>query len=66
MLYYITQGDETESPSLRGFDGLRGGAKMEKETMIEQTAELLRQLYYEDVEFFWDMIARYAAKKGIA
>lgn len=39
---------------------------MEKEVMIEQTAALLKRLYYEDVEFFWDMIARYAAKKGIA
>lgn len=39
---------------------------MEKETMVEQTAALLRKLYYEDVEFFWDMIASYAAKKGIA
>ena len=39
---------------------------MEKEIMIKQTAALLERLYYEDVEFFWDMIARYAAKKGIA
>ena len=38
---------------------------MEKEQMIEQTAELLKKLYYEDVEFFWGMIAQYAAKKGI-
>lgn len=38
---------------------------MEKEQMIEQTAELLKKIYYEDVEFFWGMIAQYAAKKGI-
>lgn len=38
---------------------------MEKEQMIEQTAELMKKLYYEDVEFFWGMIAQYAAKKGI-
>lgn len=38
---------------------------MEKEQMIVQTAELLKKLYYEDVEFFWGMIAQYAAKKGI-
>lgn len=38
---------------------------MEKEQMIEQTAALLKKLYYEDVEFFWGMIAQYAAKKGI-
>lgn len=38
---------------------------MEKERMIEQTAELMKKLYYEDVEFFWGMIAQYAAKKGI-
>ena len=39
---------------------------MEKDIMIEQIAALLKRLYYEDVEFFWDMIARYAARKGIA
>ena len=38
---------------------------MEKERMIEQTAEVMKKLYYEDVEFFWGMIAQYAAKKGI-
>jgi hypothetical protein len=38
---------------------------MEKEQMIVQTAELLKKLYYDDVEFFWGMIAQYAAKKGI-
>ena len=38
---------------------------MEKEQMIEQTAALLKKLYYEDVEFFWGLIAQYAAKKGI-
>lgn len=38
---------------------------MEKEQMIVQTAELMKKLYYEDVEFFWGMIAQYAAKKGI-
>lgn len=38
---------------------------MEKEQMIEQTAAVLKKLYYEDVEFFWGMIAQYAAKKGI-
>ena len=39
---------------------------MEKEKMIKQTAELLQKLYYEDVEFFWGLIAQYAAKKGIS
>lgn len=38
---------------------------MEKETMIRQTAETLEKLYYEDVEFFWGLIAQFAAKKGI-
>lgn len=38
---------------------------MEKEQMIEQVAALLRKLYFEDVEFFWGLIAQYAAKKGI-
>ena len=38
---------------------------MEKEKMIEQIAALLAKLYYEDVDFFWGMIAHFAAKKGI-
>lgn len=38
---------------------------MDKEIMIEQTAALMKKLYYEDVEFFWGLIAQFAAKKGI-
>ena len=38
---------------------------MEKERMIQQTADLMRKLYFEDVEFFWGLIAQFAAKKGI-
>lgn len=38
---------------------------MEKEQMIEQTTTLMKKLYYDDVEFFWGLIAQYAAKKGI-
>ena len=38
---------------------------MEKERMIQQTAELMNKLYFEDVEFFWGLIAQFAAKKGI-
>ena len=38
---------------------------MEKERMIQQTAELMRKLYFEDIEFFWGLIAQFAAKKGI-
>ena len=38
---------------------------MEKERMIQQTAELMQKLYFEDVEFFWGLIAQFAAKKGI-
>ena len=38
---------------------------MEKERMIQQTAELMHKLYFEDVEFFWGLIAQFAAKKGI-
>lgn len=38
---------------------------MEKEQMIEQIGALLRKLYFEDIEFFWGMIAQYAARKGI-
>ena len=38
---------------------------MDKEIMIEQTAALMKKLYYEDVEFFWGLIAQFAAKKVI-
>ena len=38
---------------------------MDKERMIQQTADLMRKLYFEDVEFFWGLIAQFAAKKGI-
>lgn len=38
---------------------------MEKAQMIEQTAELLSKLYYEDVEFFWGLIVQFAGRKGI-
>lgn len=38
---------------------------MDKEEMIERIAEILRRLYYEDVEFYYGMIQRYAAKKGM-
>lgn len=47
-----------------GFDPVRRG-DMEKEQMIEQITALLLKLYYEDVEFFFGMIAKFAAKKGI-
>ena len=38
---------------------------MEKEQMIEEAVELMKKMYYEDVEFFFGMIAKFAAKKGI-
>ena len=38
---------------------------MDKEEMIERIAEILRRLYYEDVEFYYGMIQRYATKKGM-
>lgn len=38
---------------------------MEKEQMIEEAAELMKKMYHEDVEFFFGMIAKFAAKKGI-
>lgn len=37
---------------------------MDKEQMIQKTAQLLAKLYYEDVEFFLKMIERFAQKKG--
>lgn len=36
---------------------------MDKESMIQHAAELLKKLYYEDVEFFCGLIVRYAEKK---
>lgn len=38
---------------------------MDKEIMIEQTAALMKKLYYEDVEFFWGMISQFTERKGI-
>lgn len=38
---------------------------MEKEQMIERAAELMKKMYYEDVAFFFGMITKFAAKKGI-
>lgn len=38
---------------------------MTKEQMIQQTAEILKKLYYEDAEFFYKFVTGYAAKKGI-
>lgn len=38
---------------------------MEKEQMIEKSVELLKQLYYEDVEFFYGFLTSYAKKKGM-
>ena len=38
---------------------------MEKEQMIEQAVELMKKMYYEDVAFFFGMIVKFAAKKGI-
>lgn len=38
---------------------------MDKQEMIEKAAALLAKLYYEDIEFFYKMIERFAEKKGI-
>ena len=38
---------------------------MSKEEMIQETAEILEGLFYEDVEFFHGFITRYAMRKGI-
>lgn len=39
---------------------------MDKEQMIQQAAETMKKMYYEDVEFFWKFVTGYAQKKGIA
>lgn len=39
---------------------------MGKDQMIQQAAETLRKMYYEDVEFFYKFVTGYAQKKGIA
>lgn len=38
---------------------------MSKEEMIQSTADTMKKLYYEDVEFFYGLIAQYAQKKGL-
>ena len=37
---------------------------MDKEEMIQEAAEVMRHLYYEDVEFFYNFVTGYARKKG--
>lgn len=38
---------------------------MSKEEMIQVTADVLRKMYYEDVEFFFKFVTGYANRKGI-
>lgn len=38
---------------------------MTKEELIQQTTEIMRKMYLEDIEFFHGFIIRYANKKGI-
>jgi hypothetical protein len=38
---------------------------MEKEKMIEEVKDVLRKMYYEDVEFFYKFVTGFAEKKGI-
>ena len=39
---------------------------MDKEQMITLVAELLRKMYYEDVEFFYAFLLKLARKKRYA
>lgn len=38
---------------------------MSKDEMIQATVETMNALYYEDVEFFYGFLTRYANKKGL-
>lgn len=38
---------------------------MSKEEMIQAITETVAKLFYEDIEFFWGMINRFARKKGV-
>lgn len=38
---------------------------MEKEEMIKAAEEVLKKMYYEDVEFFYKFVTGFAEKKGI-
>ena len=38
---------------------------MEKEEMIQAVSDILRKLYYEDVDFFYGFLTQYANRKGI-
>lgn len=38
---------------------------MSKEEMIQAAVETMNALYYEDVEFFYGFLTRYAKKKGL-
>lgn len=37
---------------------------MDKADMIQKTAEVMRRMYYEDVEFIYKFVTGYAEKKG--
>lgn len=38
---------------------------MNKEEMINAVSDALRKMYYEDVEFFYGFLIKYANRKGI-
>lgn len=38
---------------------------MDKEEMIQAVSDILRKMYYEDVEFFYGFLTQYAKRKGI-
>jgi hypothetical protein len=46
-----------------GFAACDWRGYMEKEQMIQQMAEIMAKMYYEDVDFFWGMIVQFAKRK---
>lgn len=37
---------------------------MDKDEMIRKMSEVMRRMYYEDIEFFYNFVTGYAKKKG--
>lgn len=53
------------TPSFMGDGKGVGRINMSKEGMIQAASDIMRKLYYEDVEFFYGFLNQYANRKGI-
>ena len=69
MVSYRCEGEITEDPPgkstspSRQYKSRKEEHKLSKEEMIQEAAEAMRKMYYEDVEFFFGMIKKYEKKR---